>query len=166
MVQIFDIQEGRVVISPNCLLIPEFRKLTELYEDPISALSYVYFMTAPDSPYADVPETDKQQIVSDDVGGDFGLEDEAIDDAIKKAQFLYTTPTRRFFLNAKKGLETLGEYLGTTSITEGKDGNFASYQMAYTRIGKIIQEFKILEKEYNEEQASENRGGHESAYDE
>ena len=123
-------------------------------------------MVNPESPYSDVPEKDKPQIISHDVGGDFGFEDQEIEEALKKAEFLYTTPTRKFFLNAKKGLETLGDYLGSTSITEGKDGNFSGFQMSMSRVGKIIQEFKILEKEYNAEVASSIRGGHEAGYDE
>ena len=66
----------------------------------------------------------------------------------------------------QKGLETLGDYLGSTSITEGKDGNFSGFQMSMSRVGKIIQEFKILEKEYNAEVASSIRGCHEAGYDE
>lgn len=166
MVKIFDIEDNKVIINHNCLLIPEFKALIDKYEDPTAALAYVHFMTDPTSAYADVPERDKQQIISDDVGGDFGLEDEEIENALKKAHLLYTSPTRGFFLNAKAGLEKLGRYLNETEITEGRDGNFASYQMAYTRIGKMIQEFKTLEKEYQNEQASQNRGGHESSYDE
>lgn len=166
MIKLFDIQNDRVVISPNVLLVPEFKTLINTYSDPIPALSYIYFLCDPNSPYCDVPEKDKQQIISDDVGGDFGLEDDEIEAAVKKAELLYTTPTRRFFLNAKKGLETLGEYIGSTEISEGRDGNFASYQTAMSRVGKIIQEFKILEKEYNEEVGASIRGGHELSYDE
>lgn len=166
MVEIFDMQDDRVIINPNCLLIPEFKAVVDKYKDPVAALSYVHFMTHPMSPYNDVPEEEKQQIISDDVKGEFGLEDEEIEAALKKAELLYTTPMRRFFYKSKKGLETLGDYLGDTKITEGLHGNFASFQMAYTRIGKIIQEFKQLEKMYNEEQGSQNRGGAESAYDE
>ena len=166
MIKLFDIENNKVAITPDVLLIPEFKKLVDDYEEPMAALAYVYFMVSPESPYADVPEKDKSQIISQDVGGDFGFEDQAIEDALKKAEFLYTTPTRRFFINAKKGLETLGDYLGTTSITEGKDGNFSGFQMSMSRVGKIIQEFKILEKEYNEEVASSIRGGHETGYDE
>lgn len=166
MINLFDIENEKVVISPNVLLIPEFKTIVDKYEDYIPALSYIYFMSSPHSPYSDVPERDKQQIVSEDVGGDFGLEDDEIEEAIKKAEFLYTTPTRRFFINAKKGLETLGDYLGSTQISEGKDGNFSAFGMAYTRIGKTIQEFKILEKEYTEEITSNIRGGHDIGYDE
>ena len=166
MITIFEIQDDKVAITPNVLLIPEFKALVDTYKEPIAALSYIYFMCHPESPYADVPENDKQEIISNDVGGDFGLEDDEIEAAIKKAEMLYVTPTRRFFLNAKRGLETMGDYIGKASITEGKDGNFSTLQMAYTRIGKMIQEFKVLEKEYKEEVGSALRGSSELSYDE
>lgn len=166
MVKIFDMEDNKVIINPNCLLIPEFKALVDKYKDSTAALAYVHFMLSPDSPYNDVPESDKQQIISDDVKGDFGLEDPEIEAALKKAEILYMTPTRRFLIKNKIAMEKLGDYLATTEITEGMHGNFAGYQMALTRTGKIMGEYKILEKAYNEEQASQNRGGHESSYDE
>lgn len=166
MIKLFDIENGKVMITPDVLLIPEFKKIVDTYEEPMAALAYIYFMLSPESPYMDVPEKDKQTVISHDVGGDFGFDDPEIEEALKKAELLYTTPTRKFFFNAKKGLETLGDYLGSTSITEGKDGNFSSFQMSMSRVGKIIQEFKILEKEYKQETASAIRGGHEVGFDE
>lgn len=164
--RIFDIENDRVVITPNVLLIPEFKALVEKYEDPIPALSFVYFMTSPESPYSDVPEIDKEEVISGDVGGDFKFEDQELKDALEKSRILYATPTRTFFLNAKKGLEKLGKYLADTEITEGLHGNFSAYQMAYTRIGKVIQEFKVLEKEHNQEVSAGLRGSGEASYDE
>lgn len=162
---LFDIEDGKVVPSKEVYLIPEFKKLLDTYEDGMAALWYIYAMTSPESPYQDVPEDEKQQIVSTDSGGDFGFEDEEIEAALKKAEFLYTTPTRRFFLDAKIGLEKMGKYLRTSQIESGRDGNDTTYLSMLKSLGTITKSFKELEKEYTEE-VSSIRGGYEMGYDE
>lgn len=166
MIEIFEIEDGRVRINTNCLIIPELKAIVDKYQQPLQALNYVYNMTNPRSPFANLPEMDKETLLLQDFPGDYTPEDIEIIKAIKKLELLFLTPTRKFFLNGKKGLETLGEYLSTASITDGKDSNFASFQMALSRVGKIIEEFKKLEKIYEEETQSNIRGGHSSSYDE
>lgn len=165
--KIFDVEDGKVIVTPEIKLIPEFNALLEKYENPIAALSFVYFMTSPESPYTDVPERDKEEIISNDVGGDFSFEDEEIEAALKKAELLYTTPTRRFFFDAKIGLEKMGEFLRSQEITTGfRDGNDTTFLTMLKSLGRITKEFKELEKEYQNEAGSNLRGGHEASYDE
>lgn len=166
MIEIFDIEDDKVKVNVNCLMIPELLAVTKKYEHPVSPLSYIYHKTSPKSAYGNIPESDKDEVLLSDFPGDYSPEDEEIVKAIEKMNFLYTTPTRKFFLNAKKGLETLGEYLSTAQISDGKDGNFAAFGMSFTRIGKIIQEFKQLEKFYEDESKTNLRGGWEKGYDE
>lgn len=165
--KIFDIDNDRVVITPECLLIPEFKALVDKYEDPTAALSFVYFMTHPESAYADVPENDKEDIVSKDVGGDFQLDDDEITAALKKSELLHTTPTRRFYLDAKIGLEKMGAFMRDQQIKSGiKDGNDTFFMGILKSLGTITKQFKDLEKEYNDEVSANIRGGHEASYDE
>ena len=165
--KIFDLDNDRVVLTPSCLLIPEFKALVDKYKDPVAAMSFIYFMTSPDSAYSDVPEKDKEEIIMGDVGGDFTLDDDEITAALKKAEFLYTTPTRKFYLDAKIGLEKMGQYLRDTAIKSGyKDGNDATFLSMLKSLGTITKQFKELEKEYEQEVSATIRGGHEASYDE
>ena len=164
--EIFEIEDGKVRVNTNCLVIPELKAVVDKYDEPLSALNFIYNMTSPKSPFSNLPESEKEEVILMDFPGDYSPEDPEIRLAILKMQKLFLTPTRRFFLNAKKGLETLGEYLATASITEGKDSNFSSFNMALSRVGKTIEEFKKLEKIYEEETESAIRGGHSVGYDE
>jgi hypothetical protein len=164
--EIFEINNDEVVITTNCLLIPEFKKVVEAYKkNPIAPLSYINFMTNPKSPYSNLPENEKLEVVARDVGGDFTLDDPIILDAIEKAESLFMSPTRRFYFDAKIGLEKMGTYLRDGSIVTGRDGNDTTYLSMLKSVGKITAEFKILEKEYFEE-VSHLRGDQEASYDE
>ena len=164
LIKIFDVENGQVRINENCLLIPELKKITQTYVDPIPPLCFVHFMTDPLGPYGNLPEDKKEEIVYKDYKGNYTLDDEPIFKAIDKLKILYETENMRLLKKAKLGLDTLGSFLATSKITDGKEGNLNAYTMALSRIGKISQEFADLEKTVkNEIQA---RGNTNIGYDE
>ena len=164
--RVFDVENGQVVITPGCLLIPEFKKLAAKFKkNPIPVFSYVEFMTNPLSPYASTPESDKSEIVAKDMGINFSLDDQDIEDALQKANKLYLTPTRRFYLHSKQGLENMGEYLSKTKLTSGRDGSDGTIMGMLKSIGTITSQFQQLEKIYQEE-VTNLRGNQSSSYDE
>lgn len=165
MIRIFDIENDKVVLTPNCLLIPEFKKIVETFEEHLKILAYIDFLTNPESPYADTPEGERSEIISRDLQLKVSLDNHNIVCAIEKAETLFTTPTRRFYLDSKVGLEKMGTYLKDTTITGGRDGNDSTFLAMLKGVGKIMSEFKHLEKHYAEE-VSELRGGQEGSYDE
>jgi hypothetical protein len=166
MIEIFVLDNGRVVINPNCLLIPELKAVVKAYKDPVPALSYLHFMYFPKSPYAALPEDTKEEVILLDYEGDYTPSDKEIRMAAQKLQELYKTPTQRFFFNCKKALDRLGEYVASATITEGRDGNLPQVRDMLKSVGKINQEFKQLEKAYEEEIKASIRGGAEISYDE
>lgn len=159
MIRIFDVEDGKVKINDNCILIPELKIIVDTYKDPISALGYVYYMTAPDSPYTNVPEQDKQQMVSEDIGGEFGFEDEVILKALEKLKTLYETPTGRYYEAIRRSLDITSEQLANiTQLTYGKDGNADIVDRMQMNAGKKIEQFKKLEKIRDEELKTALRG--------
>lgn len=160
MIRIFDVIEDKVRINENCVLIPELKKIMDAYTDPVAALTYVYFMTAPDSPYANVSEEERQQVVSEDVQGEFGLEDECIIEAIEKVGKLYETPTMRYYNAIRKSLDmTSSQLAGISALTFGtKDGNAEMIYKMQSNAGKLIEQFKKLEKIKDEELKTVLRG--------
>jgi hypothetical protein len=164
--EILNVENGKVVPGLSCYTIPELKEVLESYDDPIQALTYLYYMTYPKSAYANLKEDEREDVILEDYPGDYSPEDSIILSAIDKLNELYLTATRRFFKNSKKGLETLGDYMATTDITDGKEGNFSAFSMTLTRVGKTIKEFKELEKIYEEETGSSLRGGGDASYDE
>lgn len=152
MIRIFDVEDGVVKINENCLLIPELKSIVTAYpEGYIPALSYVYFMSAPESPYGNLPEEEKQQVISDDVKGNFGLEDEIITVALDKLKKLYETPTMRYYEAVKKSMDNLSVFLNTEKVKSGKDGNIEAIDRIQSNAGKKIKAFKELEKAVDDE---------------
>lgn len=159
-IRIFEIDEKKKIsISEHTLLVPELKALIDKYPaDPMPVLTYVYFMTVPDSPYAYLPEDEKEAYVLADVGGNFLLDDPLIEEAIIKLQKLYETPTASIHKAAKKNLERMIKDLADKEITYGKDGNADHMYKLQTGLAKIMDNFKKLEKMVEEEQKIALRG--------
>lgn len=165
---IFDVENGKVIVNTNCLLIPELKAVAEKYADPVPALSFLHFMFTPKGPYCNTPEEDKEGILLEDFPGDYTLEDPEMIAAIKKLETFHVTPTYRYYLDNKVLLEKLGAYGRTTGISSGKDGNISALNMQMKSVGRTIMEFKQLEKIVNEEldeHKSRVRGNKRKSYD-
>lgn len=159
-IKIFDVDAGGVLPSENCYIVPELKAIIDAYEDPIPALSFLYGMTDPSSPYVNYPEADKEEIIWADFPGDYTTEDDEMIAALNKLKELYSTPVTRLYRSAKIGLEKLGKYLETTQIEGGRDGNLAAYSTALTRMGKTAEDLKKIEKMVDAEQDEyTTRGG-------
>lgn len=160
MIDIFDVEDGVVRVNANCLLIPELKKVVDYYQDPIPALAYVYYMTAPNSPYANLPEPDKQASVSEDMGGTFGLEDDLILMAMDKMKRLFETPTSRYYDAIKRSLDMTSEEINKITVLsfDRNTGNAEMLDKMQLNAGKKIEAFKKLEKIRDEEIKTALRG--------
>ena len=165
MINIFDIENGKVIINVNCLLIPELKAVHEAYENPITAFCFLYYMTDPKSPYNNLSEDQREERIYSDYPGDYTLDDEAIENARIKLKELVMTPTMNLLQSAKIGLEKLSAYLKVSEITSGRDGNMTAYISSLKSISQINKEFKQLEKQAEEEVQVQGRGGIEWGYD-
>lgn len=166
MIEILEIENDKVVPNLNCHLIPELKTILDTYENPIPPLCYLYYMCHPKSPYNNLKTDEKQSSILFDYPGDYSSEDDEIISAVDKLDKLYTTPTKRFYFNSKQALDNLGEYLATAEITSGMHGNLSAINVAMTRSGSVMSDFKKLEKMYDDETQSNIRGGHEKSFDE
>lgn len=151
MVKIFDINDSQVVINENCLLIPEFKKIVEVYADPIPVLCYVHFFSDPKSPYANLPMDQKEEIILKDYPGEYTTDDEPVYKAVEKLKMLYETESMRLYRRAKSALDNLGRYLESAVLIDGRDSNVPGLLNALKSIRKISQEFKGLEHDVEEE---------------
>lgn len=166
--EIFDIENGELVINEHILGIPVLRAVKDGYVDPMPALKFLRHRFDPKGPYADEPEELKDEILLGEFPGDYTLEDTVMINAIRWFEERIT-PTYRYFLDNKRLMEKIGAYGREQEITSGRDGNFASMQRQLSTVGKTISEFKQLEKiveqEIEDAKKSKNRGSSESAYD-
>lgn len=160
--KIFDVENDAIKINENCLLIPKLKAVIDEYEDPIPALSYVHFMTHPDSAYHNLEGDKKQRAISDAVGGDFGFDDEVIIQAIDYCVELYHTPIQDYYEGQKNAMHVMGNYLKsltTESIKDsGRDGNLTEIRNMQKEAGKTMESFLKLEKLWKEQVAQKLRG--------
>jgi hypothetical protein len=164
--KILDLDNDRIAITPQSLAIPELKKIYDKYPvDHVTYLTYVYMMTAPDSPYINVPIEEKQEQVVYDIKstlGDFDMEEPLLNDAIKKLKSLYMT--RLYALSEELGeeLDRFRRILRDTPVTLGEFGNFRDRMALLERIDKISSSYEKVKKQANEEaQAFVTRGDHE-----
>ena len=123
--KIFDVQGRVVVINTNCLLVPELKAVVDEYPDCyLNVLSFIHFLTDPDSPYDRVPEDKKEGQLKKDYPGKYSSSDTTVRDAIEKVREIFMElPEDRIYRaakvaagNAERALELLSE-----NLTELKD---------------------------------------------
>lgn len=166
MIKLLDLENDRVVPNMECMTIPELKAVIREYKDPIPALCYLFYKCTPNAAYSHLSEEDKELVLLQDYAGGYSLEDPVMIKAEEKLNLLMLTPTRKYYLNAKKGLDRMGEYLATSEITSGLHGNISAFNNALSKCGQTMEQFKKLEKIYEDETKADIRGNKAIAYDE
>ncbi len=160
--RILQYEEGRITITENAYFIPELKNIIDKYKGKAEAyLAYVYLMTAPDSPYINVSEDEKQTTVIYDViqtVGEFEIHEPLLDVAIDKIKSLYTSTLIRKYEAAKILHDKFTKYMTEKEITEGKDGNMTELMRILEKLGPEMRSFKDLEKQVDEELKTKMRG--------
>jgi hypothetical protein len=160
---IFFIEDGKLKLNINILAIPELKAVYDKYiNDYEPPLLYIHFMTHPRSAYHNVQEGDKEQLIAEDVGGDFDLDDDLIDKALNKCRFLYYTAVTEYYEGQKNSMYVIGKVLKSlteSSITMGaRDGNLAEIVRMQKEAGKTMESFLKLEKLWEEQTQQKLRG--------
>lgn len=169
MIRLFDVSNGKVIPSEHCYTLNFLKVILEKYPDNyLSVYAYVFYMTCPNpdlNPFFDVPETDKEDLILQEIDADFSTDDTEITAAVKMCEKLYQTPTFRAYMGIKTMLDRLGRYMETTEIEHGRDGNITALVNAAAKYDQIRQSFKGAYRDLIEEQQSTVRGGQNLAYD-
>ena len=110
---LFDIKGKMVVINLNALLIPEFKAVVDTYpEDHMQALSFIHFLTDPDSPYEKMEEDKKEAQLKKDYPGNYNTYDEVIKAAVQKRKTIFEeTAEDRLYESAKFAAEVCARKL-------------------------------------------------------
>ena len=107
----------------------------------------------------------REDVIIDDLSIDFSLEEDEIIEAVDKATKMYQTPTVRSYHSICTMLDNLNEYMATTQVTAGRDGNINSLLRIAKEFDGIRQSFKGVAKDLEAEQESHVRGGQDLGYD-
>ena len=154
MIKLLDIENNMVIPTVHCKTIKWLKVIEDNYpKNFIKIYGYIFYMSCPsqENPYFNVPVDNREELVIADLDIDFSLEDDEILEAVKKATIMYQTPTVRAYQGITTMLDNLTDYMSTTQVTAGRDGN----------INSLLRIAKDLEAE----QQAHVRGGQELGYD-
>lgn len=168
MTSLFDYTNNKVVPGVCCYIIPELIDIKRFFPDTyMSIYHYIFGVTCTDgtlSPYVNIPEDQREEVVRADSKITDSLDDEYISLAIAKCHQLYETPVLRAFKGAKKMLDKVAQFLDETEISTGKDGSASEIRAMMKEMPDYWAAYKKWESILKEEQAVA-RGKAKVAYD-
>ena len=164
--KIFEVENGKVILNENVLLIPFLKKIVDKYEDYINALTYLKFYTEITGPYSDFDNEVKSERLLKDFPGDYKITDLEMCEAINRLEEVWRSETSlRFFYSCRIGVNKLSNYLENVILTDDKENkNIADVQKLIDKCLKTIKDFRNMEK-IVEEEVLKTRGNKEIAYD-
>ena len=169
IVKLFEIQNNVVIPTDHCYTLKALKDIMDDYpEDYLKIYQYLFYMTCPNpdmNPFFYTPDIDKENLIMQQIEGEFSTEDDTVFTALKFCERMYETPTSRAYKGIASMLDRLARYMEVTTITAGRDGNINSLISAAKNYEAIRQSFKGAYKDLQEEQQSKVRGGQGLAYD-
>ncbi|MHA1198101.1 MAG: hypothetical protein ACTSQF_01905 [Candidatus Heimdallarchaeaceae archaeon] len=176
--KLFDILDGKVVMNPQALAMPEFKTIwdrddSEEKDQAYREISYVVYLCdeSSNNPYRAYRIEDRDKVLKQDfMGGSKWKADGDILKAVKKHKEATQTTNSRLLRSAKNASEKLSEYFDTVDFSElDKDGKpvFSSRELAANlkEVGGIVKSLGILEDLVKKEQSeSIVRGGGEIGF--
>ena len=171
---LFDIENGKIVIRASSLAIPEFKMIWTRDLDPdkpraYNELSYITFLcsAALSNPYRNYTEYDRVKVLKRDF---FNNEDAELDEillaAIDKYKETQDTVAVRLLRSAKSAADKMSEYFDKVNFEETDKFGKPMYSAKdlssnLKEIGNIVKSLGILEKLVKEEQMGSGkiRGG-------
>lgn len=172
IIQLFEVSEkGRFLVpTRHCYAIKWLKVLMDKFpKDHIDVYKYLFYMTCPDpinNPYFNVKDVVKEEMILRDNDMHFSTEDDDIQIALKNCEILYDTPTHKAHRGLKVMIENMADYMETTKILHGRDGNINSMLKAGKDLRELRETYNQLTADMHEEQkANVKRGGGSMAYD-
>lgn len=168
MIRLFEIDNKVVKPTEHCHTIKWLKVILDKHpKNALKIYAYIFYMTCPseENPFFNLPFHIREETVLRDLDIDFSLEDDEIIEAIDNAEKMYETPTVRAYNGIKQALDNIAEYMGNTTITDGKDGNIAQIRAMAKDYDSIRQSYKGTAKDLQDEQESRVRGGQNLSYD-
>lgn len=160
--RILEFEDNRVKVTAEAFAIPEIKAILDKYDlkaEPY--LSYVHSMTAFDSPYINIPITEKSDSIIYDIQetlGDFDSEEPLLQTAIEKIRNLLMTPNMALALELGEELHRFRMYLRDTPLTEE---NIPTRQSMLKDIDKYSANYVKIKEQAEKELKVATKGDHE-----
>ena len=161
---LFDIKNNQVIVNENVLLIPEIKAVYDKYG--LNALAYIHYITFTGSPYMNIPEENRSEVIYKDFPGEYSTEDFEIVVCVEKInkQF-YNSPVLRYYQAQSIALDNISNYLKDTIIDDDpKEGNSATYAR-FAKEGKLVLKALLEAEEAKDKEELKARGNQKRAYD-
>lgn len=169
MVQLFEIDSGKVVPSTHCYTLYFLKDIMDEFpEDYLKIYQYLFYMTCPNpdlNPFFHLIESEKEDLIIQEIQAEFSIEEPTIIKALEICTRLYETETSRSYDAIKTSLDRMTSYLKKTVITDGRDGNIMQIKSLMKEFDDIRQSYKGVFKDLQDEQRTTIRGGKDLAYD-
>jgi hypothetical protein len=169
IVKLFDIENGVVKPTEHCFVIKFLKDIMETYPDEYLIIyAYLFYMTCPNNdinPFFNLPESEKEDIILEQINAEFSTEDSLILDAVKMCEKLYETPTSRAYNGIKIALDNMATFMATEKPTSGRDGSASALLRIAERFDQVRQSFKGVYNDLKDEQKSHVSGGIGLSYD-
>ena len=168
MIKLFELDNSVVKPTVHCQMIPWLRVIMYKFpEQYLKIYAYIFYMACPseENPYFNVNYDLREEVIISDLHINFSLEEDEIIKALEKVTKLYETPTVRAYKAMSIMLDNLSDYMTTTKITGGRDGNITALVQAAKNFDELRESFKGVAKDLAEEQERQVRGGQDLAYD-
>ncbi len=170
MIKLFNINNGVITPTEHCYTLSPLKDLMEEYpEDYLAIYQFIFYMTCPndeENPFFNLKEEDKEEIILKQLNPNFSTDCELIENGLKLCNTLYDTPVKRAYEGIKTMLDNMAEYMKTTKITGGRDGNITALVNAAAKFDAITGSYKGAYRDLQKEQkVQKGRGGTQLAYD-
>ena len=82
LTKLFDVQNGIVIPTEHCYTLKALKDVMDAYpEDYLKIYLYLFYMCCPNpdlNPFFFTPDMDKENLIVDQIGADFSIEDDTI----------------------------------------------------------------------------------------
>lgn len=162
----FDQDTKQVVLTENGHLIPEIKALVDKYPDNyFPYVTYVYMITGPDSPYVNIPDSEKEEVIIFDIQElfeEFDPFEPLLQPAIEKLNDLYKTPIMKLAEELGNEVNRFRMILRNEAIITGPEGNFKERMSLLEKIDKISSSYAKVKEQARKEMDDDGiRGDHE-----
>ena len=165
---LFDIKNDQIVLNPDSLAIPAFRTIwdndkTKGKSRATQVISYIYYMSDFQSPYAIYPEKKRKEILRDEfIKDDKWKAGKEVDEAIKAYRGFQETHTMRLMRAARSAADQLSIYFEEIDFKEKDDNGRPVYTakdvaINLEKVGKIVESLDKLEEKIKKEIKTESR---------
>lgn len=159
--RILEYEEGRVKITAEAFGIPEIYNIIQKHNmNAEPYLTYVSYLSYPDSPFINLPEADRVESAMFDVKetlGDFDEEDELIQPAIEKLQSLWKSAATMIADEMEQELHRWRIYLRDTPMV----GDMKDRISIVDKVEKVAASAANLRKLADDEVGAKMKGSNE-----